>query len=259
MIYNPKKVKKAYDEIAGEEDRQEKKLTLRTEIPREFIKKYLKKSDVVLDAGGGTGINAIMMAKKCKHVTLLDISTNILKHAEKNIKKAGLLNNIDLFEGDISNLKQFKEGQFSFAVCVGDAVSYVLDNRFKAMKELVRVVKRGSILVVGCDSKYGFMRLYLAEGDLNEAIKINKTHETYCGMGPRTHVYSIDEMKELLEKNGCKVLEIASTPTITDTVDRKQFDDKKKWAKLKKLEMEICTKPELLGAGNHLLFIAKKK
>ena len=42
MIYNPKKIKKAYDEIADEEDRQEKKLTLRTEIPREFIKKYLK-------------------------------------------------------------------------------------------------------------------------------------------------------------------------------------------------------------------------
>ena len=78
-------------------------------------------------------------------------------------------------------------------------------------------------------------------------------------MGLRTHVYSIDEMKELLEKDGCKVLEIASTPTITDTVDRKQFDDKKKWAKLKKLEMEICKKPELLGIGNHLLFIAKKK
>lgn len=106
-----------------------------------------------------------------------------------------MLNKIDLFEGDISNLEQFKEGQFSFIVCVGDAISYVLDNRFKAMKELVRVAKRGSILVIGCDSKYGFMRLYLAEGNLNEAIKINKTHETYCGMGPRTHVYSIDEMR----------------------------------------------------------------
>ncbi|HUV92407.1 MAG TPA: hypothetical protein VMV80_04920 [Anaerolineales bacterium] len=30
--------------------------SLRTEIPREFIKKYLKASDVVLDAGGGMGI-----------------------------------------------------------------------------------------------------------------------------------------------------------------------------------------------------------
>ena len=259
MKYDPKKVKSRYDEIADEEDRQEKKPTLRTEIPREFIKKYIKKTDVVLDAGGGTGINSIMMAKKAKHVTLIDISTEIVNHAIKNVKNAKLANKVDILEGDISNLKQFKDAQFSFVVCVGDAISYVLENRFKAMKELVRVAKKNSIMIIGCDSKYGFMRQYLKDGDLKEAININKTHETYCGMGPRTHVYAIDEMKQLLEKNGCEVLEIASTPTITDTVDRKQFYEPKKWAKLKKLEMELCTKPELLGIGNHLLFIARKK
>ncbi len=259
MKYNPKKLKKRYDEIANEEDRQEKKLTLRTEIPREFINKYIKRTDIVLDAGGGTGINAIMMAKKAKHVTLIDLSTEIVNHAIKNVKNAKLSNKIDILEGDISNLKQFKDEQFSFIVCVGDAISYVLEKRFKAMKELVRVAKKNSILIIGCDSKYGFMRLYLKDGNLKEAIKINKTHETYCGMGPRTHVYTIDEMKKLLEKNGCKVLEIASTPTITDTIDKKQLYESKKWAELKKLEMKICTKPELLGIGNHLLFIVKKK
>lgn len=259
MKYDYKKVKKRYDEVAAEEDRQEKKPSLRTEIPREFIKKYIKKTDIVLDAGGGTGINAIMMAKKSKHVTLIDISTKIVDRAIKNVRNAKLSDKVDIFEGDISNLKQFKNGQYSFVVCVGDAISYVLNNRFKAMKELARVAKKNSILVIGCDSKYGFMRRYLKDGNLKEVISMNKTHETYCGMGPRIHIYSIEEMKQLLEKNGCKVLEIASTPTIADTVDRKQFYEPKKWAKLKELEMEICTKPELLGIGNHLLFIAKKK
>ncbi|NCO27673.1 MAG: hypothetical protein AUJ99_05950 [Caldisericum sp. CG2_30_36_11] len=259
MKYDPDKVKKRYDEIADEEDRQEKKPSLRTEIPREFIKKYIKKTDVVLDAGGGTGINAIMMAKRCKHVTLIDISTEIVNHAIKNVKNAKLSNKIDILERDISDLKQFKDRQFSFVVCVGDAISYVLENRFKAMEELVRIAKKNSILVIGCDSKYGSMRQYLKDGDLEEAIRINKTHETYCGMGPRTHVYDIDEMKQLLEENGCEVLEIASTPTIIDTVDKEQFYEPKKWAKLKKLGIKICTKPELLGIGNHLLFIAKKK
>jgi hypothetical protein len=125
--------------------------------------------------------------------------------------------------------------------------------------KLVRVAKKNSILVIGCDSKYGFMRLYLQDGNLKEAVKINKTHETYCGMGPRTHVYSIDEMKALLEDNGCEILEIASTPTITDAVDKSMFNEPKIWNKLKKLEMDICTIPELLGTGNHLLFIARKK
>ncbi|MBN2053170.1 class I SAM-dependent methyltransferase [Candidatus Woesearchaeota archaeon] len=257
MRYDPKSVRNRYDEIADEEDRQEKHHTLRTEIPREFIKKYLKKEDVVLDAGGGTGINAILMAKKCKHVTLLDISPKVLEHAIRNVKKANLSKKIDIIKGDISDLSEFKDGAFSFILCVGDAISYVLEKRFKAMHELVRVAKKGSILIIGCDSKYGFMRQSLAKGDLKEAISINKTHETYCGMGPRTHVYSIDEMKKLLQENGCAVLEIASTPTITDTVEKKPFYSR--WLSLKKLEMELCKKPELLGIGNHLLFIAKKK
>ena len=53
MPYDPKAVREAYDHVAEEEDRAEKELSLRTEIPREFIKRYLQASDVVLDAGGG--------------------------------------------------------------------------------------------------------------------------------------------------------------------------------------------------------------
>jgi len=259
MKHTQNKTKMIYNKIADEEDRQEKEHTLRTEIPREFIKKYIKKSDVVLDAGGGTGINAILMAKICRHVSLLDISKNVLKRAKRNIEAAKLSDKVDLIEGDINNLKKFRSRTFSFVVCVGDAISYVLENRFKAMKELVRVAKRGAILVIGCDSKYGFMQHYLKKGDLNETIHIYKTHRTYCMMGPRTHVYDVGEMKKMLEANGCEVLEIASTPTITDTVDKKQFFEPKTWAKLKKLELELCTKPELLGIGAHLLFIARKK
>jgi ubiquinone/menaquinone biosynthesis C-methylase UbiE len=74
MIYNPKTIRDAYDQVSEKEDRFEKGFSLRNEIPREFIKKYLGASDVVLDAGGGTGINAIMMASRCKKVTLVDIS-----------------------------------------------------------------------------------------------------------------------------------------------------------------------------------------
>lgn len=256
MIYNAKKVKELYNKVADDENEAELNKSLRTEIPREFVKKYLKKEDIVLDAGGGTGINSILMAKKCKSVTLLDISDEILKHASINVRKAKL-NNIKIVQSDISNLEQFKNEEFSFLLCVGDSISYVIENRFKAMKELVRVTKKGSILIIGCDSKYGIMRNGLAEGKLNEVVKINKTQITRCGMGPKTYVYEIGEMKKLIEDNDCEVLEIASTPTITDTVDRKQFYGQ--WSKLKKLELEICTKPELLGIGNHLLFIARKR
>ena len=248
-----------YDEIADEEDRQEKRLSLRTELPREFIKQFISKNDVVLDAGGGTGINAILMAKLSKEVTLLDISKNILRHAEQNISKAGLENIIKMVQGDICNLYMFKDFQFTFIVCVGDAISYVLENRFKAMSELSRVANKGAILILGCDSLYGFIRLALEKGNIEEAQKIKESHLANCGMGLPTYVYSIKEMTKFLHDNSFETLKIASTPTITDTIDRSLFYEPHRWEQLKSLELSLCTQPELLGVGNHLLFVCRKK
>ncbi|MGB6423049.1 MAG: class I SAM-dependent methyltransferase, partial [Anaerolineales bacterium] len=172
MAYSPKSVREAYDNAAEEEDKAEKKPSLRTEIPREFIKQYLETSDVVLDAGGGTGINAIMMAHHCKKVTLVDISPRILELAAVNIMNAGLTEMIGLVQGDITNLKQFKDSEFSFVVCVGDSISYVLEKGGQAIQELTRVAAKGAILIIGCDSKYGFMRLRLSRGLLDEVLAI---------------------------------------------------------------------------------------
>jgi ubiquinone/menaquinone biosynthesis C-methylase UbiE len=119
MSYNAEAIKKTYDAIAEQQDAFEKRRSLRNEVPREFIKKYLKATDVVLDAGGGAGINAIMMAQNCQEVTLLDISPKILEQAAINIRLAELSNKIRTIEGDITNLGRFKDGQFSLVVCVG--------------------------------------------------------------------------------------------------------------------------------------------
>jgi ubiquinone/menaquinone biosynthesis C-methylase UbiE len=239
-------------------DRAEKKPSLRTEIPRPFIEKYLQPDDVVLDAGGGTGINAIMMAQRCQRVTLVDLSPRILELAATNVQDAGLAGQIDLPEGDIIDLGRFDDETFSFIVCVGDAVSYALDKGPRAVQELARVAKPGAILVISCDSKYGFMRGSLSQGLLDEVIAINASSETYCSMGPRTRLYTVDEMTAVLQTAGCKVLEVASTPTLAATIDRSLYSDEAEWQKLKALELEICTQPELLGMGAELLFVARK-
>jgi ubiquinone/menaquinone biosynthesis C-methylase UbiE len=259
MTYDPKEIVDAYEKNAEIEDASEKKGGLRVAIPRAFITKYLQPTDIVLDAGGGTGSNTILIAKVCQKVTLLDITPGILALATQNVQAAGLSEKVELVEGDITDLSRFDDGTFSFVVCVGDAVSYVLDGRFKAIKELVRVAQEGATLIIGCDSKLGFMRMKLAQGLLEEALAINETSQCHCGMGPRTHLYTVAEMTGLLEKQGCEVLEIASTPTFADTIDISQYSDEQHWTKLKALELEMCTKPELLGMGLHLLFVVRKR
>jgi ubiquinone/menaquinone biosynthesis C-methylase UbiE len=259
MKYDAQTVREIYDAVAEEEDRSEKKRSLRTEIPRAFVLKYLRPSDVVLDAGGGTGINAIMMAESCRKVTLVDLSPRILALGANNVRQAGLLEKIDLQEGDITHLDQFASASFSFVLCVGDAISYALDKGPQAINELVRVAEPGAVLILGCDSRFGFMRLYLSQGELEEVLAMHKSAETYCGMGPRTHLYTVEEMTRLLQEAGCEILEVASTPTLTDTIDRSLYTDEAHWEKLKALELEICTRPELLGMGAHLLFVVRRR
>jgi ubiquinone/menaquinone biosynthesis C-methylase UbiE len=257
--YDPQTVIQSYEQNAEFEDTSEKARSLRVEIPRAFIKRYLKPSDVVLDAGGGTGINAILMARLGARVTLLDLTPGMLQRAGQNIGEAGLADQIELRQGDVTNLSDYGDAQFGFVVCVGDAISYVLDQRQKALDELVRVAREGSILVIGCDSKYGFLRWKLARGDMAGALAIQKTNETLCGMGPRTYLYTAAEMTGLLEARGCRVLEVASTPTFADTIDTTEYEsDAEKWRSLKELELALCTRPELLGVGLHLLFVARK-
>jgi ubiquinone/menaquinone biosynthesis C-methylase UbiE len=158
MGYNPEAVREAYDEIAEREDQFEKSFSLRNAIPREFIKRYLSASDVVLDAGGGSGINAIMMARCCQRVTLVDISPRLLDLAATNIQTAGLTDKIDLMEGDISHLEHLGDAAFSFVTCLGGTLSYVRDRGRQALQELVRVARPGAVLIIGCDSRYGFVR-----------------------------------------------------------------------------------------------------
>jgi ubiquinone/menaquinone biosynthesis C-methylase UbiE len=258
MKFDPAEIIRSYTDKAEEEDQAEKELSLRTEIPREFIKRYIQPSDRVLDAGGGTGANAILMAEQCESVTLLDLTPKILQLARQNIQNSGLEEKIRIVEGDICRLEQFDDGKFSMVVCVGDALSYSLDQRQAALKELVRVAEPGATLILGCDSKFGFLRLALARGEIDEARQILASSETYCGMGPRTHLYTVDEMQSLLAANGCQVLEIAATPSLADTFDVKTYLETGLWDDLKAIELQICTQPELLGVGLHLLFVAQK-
>ena len=85
MRYDPNAVIHSYTKNADIEDRSEKAPSLRTEIPREFIRRYIKPTDVVLDAGGGTGINAMMMVELCRSVTLLDLTPKMLELARGRI------------------------------------------------------------------------------------------------------------------------------------------------------------------------------
>lgn len=261
MSYSSDAIRKTFDKIVDQEDALEKERYLRNAIPREFIKKYLKETDEVLDAGGGTGLNAIFMGRICRKVTLVDISPEILKQAEENIEQAGLGDRVKFVQGDITRLESFKAGQFSFIVCTGGVLSFLLEKAGEALRELVRVAQPGAVLVISCESRYGALRFYLGrEGPamLDEALAMQRSSVYEISECAKSRLFTVDELTGLLHEAGCEVLEMASTPVLIPWGNESQFANEEQWEQLKGLEMEVCTRPELLGTGYYLLCVAKK-
>ncbi|MDD2646955.1 MAG: methyltransferase domain-containing protein [Patescibacteria group bacterium] len=182
---------------------------------------------------------------------------------EKNITKNHLLKKVQLELGDIVDLSRFKNNTFDFVICLGDSISYTLEKRRIAAKELIRVTKRNGKLIVSADSKLGFLRAYIMNDDISSAKKLFKTgkakefHE-----GFETGLLTVNEFTNLFTKLNCKILETATIPGISSEIEilnlSKIKKSKKNWQALIDLEINTCTEKSILGSGRHILLVIKK-
>jgi len=102
-----------------------------------------------LDAGCGLGLQALLLAEAvgpAGHVTGLDLSSDLLLHAEEVVREAGLSGRISLREGDVRRLP-FDDGAFDWAWSV-DCVGYAPMEPQPLVKELTRVVKPGGTVAI---------------------------------------------------------------------------------------------------------------
>jgi len=89
------------------------------EIVTMFYERGLLRGKTVLDVGGGTGRYAIPFARSASHVTITDISSNMLSHAKDNAEREGLFNlsyrRLDWESADLDLLGWKKAFDFVFA------------------------------------------------------------------------------------------------------------------------------------------------
>jgi ubiquinone/menaquinone biosynthesis C-methylase UbiE len=114
-------------------------------ITMHFLKKYLPKHGLVLDAGGGPGRYTIELARRGYDVILLDFVPEMLKVARRQIKRNRVQKNVkQVVEGSIEDLSSFDDETFDAVLSLGAPLCHVLNakQREKSAKELVRVAKK---------------------------------------------------------------------------------------------------------------------
>ena len=245
-------------------------------IHMHFLNKYLPGRGLILDAGGGPGRYAIELAKRNYDVVLLDLSPNCLRIAKREIRKAGVEHKVKgIVEGSITNLSMFEDELFDGVICLGP-LSHLVNKgeREYAVSELVRVARKNAPIFVSVINRYGVFRTILQRTP--EAL-VDPTHERLFSEGihlahAHPHKTSGDftdsyffhpmELRQLLEDKGVQTLEMATCEGLSSNLQKETndvYNDPAKWKRWLEIILQTCNDPCILGLGEHLLYVGRKK
>ena len=278
-MYNPEGIRKHYNDYGLKEwERLQRSLhgVVEYENTMSVLRRYLPSSGHLLDAGGGPGRYTISLASEGHSMTLVDISDEQLSIAREKIREVGMLDRVQAVRRmDICDLHEFSNSSFDGVLCLGGALSYVREGADQAIRELVRVAKPGAPIIVSVMSLLGTYHLisaFDAEGFLRNirdhvewdpATPFPEVLNSRVG-SPEWHapmtLYTSVGLRELLQRNGCTVVEVASTNTITSSywkgLDKIDASPEAR-DMLIRLEREFCNKPGLVDMGEHLVAVAR--
>jgi ubiquinone/menaquinone biosynthesis C-methylase UbiE len=115
---------------------------------------------LVLDAGGGTGRWSVRIAKKGCKVVLVDISDRMLAQAQARIDREKLHDRVIMKKANILDL-DYPDETFDLVFC--EHTLFLFPDISHVVKELTRVLKKNSTMIISAQNKYTMAMTYLPD------------------------------------------------------------------------------------------------
>ena len=178
----------------------------------------------ILDVGAATGAYSIPLARMGFDVVHLDLSDEMIKAVKE---KAADLTNIRFIKQDAANLSIFEDNEFDLVLCFDGAISFSGSKAGNVITEICRVGKK---VMLSVSSKSCMTATWL-----NYSLtKLNRIHPSVKDMMETGYfckanykdadeltsiaelkAYDVDELRDVLSKNGMNVLECHSIGSLT--------------------------------------------
>jgi len=223
----------------------------------ELLKAHLPKDrdSKILDAAGGTGRMTLPLAKMGYSVTLCDISPGMLNVAKRKMRREGVSDKVEILECNIYKLR-FADESFDFVLC--------WDGKIDAAKELTRVTKKGGKISMFLMNKYS-----AAIGKFHEnpdsALALVKSESSYVyDEEEKYKAVSLEEARELFEKEGVKVIEIYAVCGMLDLLSiPKEIQESRSWDKkffeqVTEMLLRLSKEPSVKGLSRHLVLYGER-
>lgn len=222
----------------------------------EYIKKYTNKGSSILDVGAATGAYSIPLYNDGYKVTAFELVKHNLKQIEMKNK------NITCILGNAIDLSKFEDNSFDCILLFGPMyhlISY--EEKIQALKEAKRVCKTGGYIYISyCMNEYAVIthafkehQILNIKDELDDNFKVlNKPTDLY------TYV-RLEDINKLKEDTNLERIKIINQDGPAEYLKREinSMSDEE-IEMLIKYHLSTCERPELLGAGRHILDILKK-
>ncbi len=212
----------------------------------------------ILDVGAGTGGYAIPLSEEGYDVTAVEYvkyNLGILKQKSSQIKA---------FLGDARKLKRFDECTFNVTLLLGPMYHlFTFEDKLKALNEAKRVTKTGGyILVAYLMNEYGVIRYGIREGHLMECLEDGRLDEGFHCRSQAKDLYDyvrLEDVNLLVEAAGLNRVKTISADGPADYLRRELAAmSELEFEKFMEYHLSTCERPELLGAGAHIVDILQK-
>lgn len=237
------------------------------EITKRALKECLASNSEILDVGGGPGRYSIFLAEQGHKVTLLDLSDELVKQAQKNAAAAGVVLE-ETIKGNVLDLDRITAGkQYDAVLCMGPMYHLLLEEeRKEALRQCLDRLKPGGIIIISFISAYAPIIDYLkscpeeiveSKSRLLQYLKDGRNDKSF-GF---TDAYFInpDSIEAFTEGfNITKIRLIAAEGLgafIEPALMQLPQDIFQQWIDL---FYEISDKINIFGASAHLLYIGRK-
>ena len=232
-------------------------------ITTEYIDRYLKKGDRILEVGCGTGRYSLHYARQGYEVDALELFQNNLDVMAQHTLPT---DRVRAVQGNALDLSRYADETFDITLVLGPLYHlFKEEDKLTCMREAYRVTKKGGLVYFAyCQFDASMMQAVFAKNGYDYAVKQGILDpETYLPINYEGgDVFAVHRKEEIDEWNRhftAERLHFVGTDMFThyyeEVVDA--MDDTM-YAHYLDYVRSICENQNLVGVSNHVLDILKK-
>lgn len=201
----------------------------------------------VLDAGGGLAQLSQQIAYRGHHVTLCDISSQMLALAKKEIKKAQLASRYRFVHSSVQNMAQFLDKKSDLVLF--HAVMEWLSDPKSALDLVLSQVKPAGIASVMFYNQNGLLFKNLICGNLTH-IQEGMPHRKRFKLQPQKGLYP-QEVYQWIENAGFTILGKSGVRTFHDYMKEHRVGDHT-FEQVLAMEQQLCRQEPFISLGRYI-------